>query len=277
MTKISSSLLFEQILMALGDQYSTQERKAIAFRCLDIGFGLSASDVVLGKEVESLADWASRLHRMSSGEPLQYVMGAGFFLDRLFALNASTLIPRPETEELVLKIIPMIRPDSKVLDVGTGSGCIAISLALATGAELSAWDVSSQAILTASQNAQALGARVEFCQQDLFSWPQSHGQWDLIVSNPPYVMEKEKLDMHSHVLDFEPHGALFVPDEDPLKFYGALAEFGMERLCAGGYLALEINQAFGEETRGLLIQKGFSTVTLYPDFFGKDRMILAQK
>jgi release factor glutamine methyltransferase len=90
-------------------------------------------------------------------------------------------------------------------------------------------------------------------------------------------MEKEKLDMQSHVLDFEPHGALFVPDEDPLRFYVALAELAMERLPEGGYLALEINQAFGEETRELLIQKGFSTVTLYPDFFGKDRIILAQK
>lgn len=277
MAKISSTLLFDQIIQALGDQYSTNERKAIAFRLLDIGFELSATDVRLGKSVEPFSDWDSRLDRLSKGEPLQYVMGAGFFLDRLFTLNAATLIPRPETEELVLKIIPLITPDSKVLDVGTGSGCIAISLALATGAEVSAWDVSAEAIQVAAQNAHALEARVEFSQQDIFSWHQTQGHWDLIVSNPPYVVEKEKETMQAHVLDFEPHKALFVPNEDPLKFYVTLADLAMERLQEGGHLALEINQAYGEDTRRMCMQKGFSTVTLYPDFFGKDRMILAQK
>lgn len=277
MTKISSTLLFDQIIQALGDRYTHEERKAIAYRCLDIGFDLSAVDVKMGKAVEAFVDWDLRLHRLANGEPLQYVMGAGFFLDRLFALNPTTLIPRPETEELVLKIIPLIKADSKVLDVGTGSGCIAISLALATNAELSAWDVSAEAIQTAEANAKNLGARVEFAQQDLFTWTQTSGHWDLIVSNPPYVLEKEKEDMHAHVLDFEPHEALFVPDEDPLKFYVALADLAMDRLQNGGHLALEINQAFGQETRDLLVQKGFSQVRLYPDFFGKDRMMLAQK
>jgi release factor glutamine methyltransferase len=277
MTKISSTHLFDSIIHALGERYSREERKAIANRCLDIGFGLSATEVMMGKAVEPFRDWDARLHRLASGEPLQYVMGAGFFLDRLYNLNPSTLIPRPETEELVLKMIPLIKPESNVLDVGTGSGCIAISLALATRAEVSAWDVSEEALVTAASNAEKLGARVAFHQQDLFSWSSTQGQWDIIVSNPPYVLEKEKEDMQSHVLDFEPHVALFVPNADPLKFYVALADFAMDRLSKGGYLALEINQAFGEETRGMLVQKGFSAVFLFPDFFGKDRMILAQK
>jgi release factor glutamine methyltransferase len=277
MTKISSTQLFDSVIHALGERYSREERKAIAYRCLDIGFGLSASEVMMGKAVEPFSDWDFRLHRLASGEPLQYVMGAGFFLDRLYTLNSSTLIPRPETEELVLKIIPLIKPESNVLDVGTGSGCISISLALATGAEVSAWDVSEEAMVTASANAEKLGARVAFHQQDLFSWSQTQGHWDFIVSNPPYVLEKEKEDMQSHVLDFEPHMALFVPNTDPLKFYAALADFAVDRLSKGGYLALEINQAFGKETSGMLAQKGFSAVSLYPDFFGKDRMILAQK
>jgi len=277
MAKISSTLLFDQIIQALGDQYSYEERKAIALRSLDIGFELSATDVLVGKIVEPIPDWDLRLDRLSKGEPLQYVMGAGFFLDRLFKLTPATLIPRPETEELVLKIIPLVTTESKVLDVGTGSGCIAISLYLATGAEVSAWDVSADAIRVASQNANSLNARVEFYQQDIFSWPQTQGQWDLIVSNPPYVLEKEKEDMLTHVLDFEPHEALFVPNGDPLKFYVTIADLAMDRLREGGHLALEINEAFGKETREMLGQKGFSTVTLYPDFFGKDRMILAQK
>lgn len=258
--------------------YDANEARAIAFRCLDLGWNLSSMDIILKKEVELPGDWSSRLERLASGEPLQYVMGKTYFRDHLFSVNTETLIPRPETEELVEVVLRHAPENASVLDVGTGSGCIPISLKLERPSlRVEAWDISAGALEMARQNAETLQAAVSFQQQDIFEWPSSVGRWDVIVSNPPYVTEEEKKEMANHVLDFEPHLALFVPNDDALKYYEALADFAIERLLDGGYLCLEINQYFGTQTVELLFSKGFHEVQLKKDFKGNDRMIVAQK
>jgi len=275
---ISSPILIQQITDAISTHYDAAEARAIAFRCLDLGWNLSSMDIMLKKEVELPSDWSGRLARLAGGEPLQYVMGKTYFRDHLLEVNSDTLIPRPETEELVDLVLATATENARVLDVGTGSGCIPISLKLERSSlQVEAWDISSAAIVIARKNAHALKADVEFKQQDIFSWPTSAGSWDVIVSNPPYVTEEEKKEMANHVLDFEPHLALFVPNEDALKYYVALADFALERLTVGGYLCLEINQYFGTQMLELLFSKGFQEVQLKKDFKGNDRMIVARK
>ena len=278
MKSIASPILIQQITEAISTHYEPSEARAIAFRCLDLGWNLSSMDIILKKEVDLPSDWDARLARLAAGEPLQYVMGKTYFRDHLFFVSADTLIPRPETEELVDLVLSHAPENASVLDVGTGSGCIPISLKLErTSLVVEAWDISTAALGMARQNANALQAEVEFKQQDIFAWPASVGIWDVIVSNPPYVTEEEKKEMANHVLDYEPHLALFVPNDDALKYYAALADFAIERLTRGGYLCLEINQYFGTQTVELLFSKGFQEVKLLQDFKGNDRMIVAQK
>ena len=278
MKSIASPILIQQITDAISTHYEPSEARAIAFRCLDLGWNLSSMDIILKKEVDLPADWEARLARLAAGEPLQYVMGKTYFRDYLFLVNADTLIPRPETEELVDLVLGHAPENTSVLDVGTGSGCIPISLKLERPSlSVEAWDISTGALNMARENAKALQAAVEFKQQDIFNWPVSKGKWDVIVSNPPYVTEEEKKEMANHVLDFEPHLALFVPNDDALKYYGVLADFALERLQNFGYLCLEINQYFGTQTVELLFSKGFQEVKLLKDFKGNDRMIVAQK
>ena len=188
-----------------------------------------------------------------------------------------TLIPRPETEELFIKILPLIEKQHRVIDVGTGSGCIAVSLGIETDAAIFAWDISEGALDIAKKNANLLGAQVGFQLQDIFEWEHTRDTWDFIISNPPYVLDQEKNEMSPNVLDFEPHVALFVPDLDPLKFYQTLGNFAWSRLNPGGWLAVEINRAYGFETQKLFRQIGFSTTELHQDFKGNDRFVLVQK
>jgi len=278
MKSIASPILIQQIIDAISTHYEPSEARAIAFRCLDLGWNLSSMDIILKKEVDLPADWEARLARLASGEPLQYVMGKTYFRDHLFLVSADTLIPRPETEELVDLVLGHAPENAYVLDVGTGSGCIPISLKLERPSlAVDAWDISTGALAIARQNAKALQVDVEFKQQDIFNWSASEGSWDVIVSNPPYVTEEEKKEMANHVLDFEPHLALFVPNDAALKYYEALADFALERLRNFGYLCLEINQYFGTQTVELLFSKGFQGVKLLQDFKGNDRMIVAQK
>ncbi len=278
MKLIASPILIQQITDAISTHYEPSEARAIAFRCLDLGWNLSSMDIILKKEVDLPEDWSSRLARLAAGEPLQYVMGKTYFRDHLFSVNSETLIPRPETEELVDLVLSHATENASVLDVGTGSGCIPISLKLERPSlQVEAWDISEGALTMARQNANALQVEVEFKQHDIFSWPTSAGSWDVIVSNPPYVTDEEKKEMANHVLAHEPHLALFVPNDDALKYYVALADFAQERLRAGGYLFLEINQYFGTQTVELLFSKGFQEVKLLQDFKGNDRMIVTQK
>jgi len=277
MSGISSKELVGQIITSLLHLYDENEAKAMAYRCLDLGWSCSATDILLAKSVEISDEWDAKLGRLHSGEPLQYVMGFEFFRDRKLIVSPATLIPRPETEELVIKISPLIEKQHRVLDVGTGSGCIAVTLSIETDASIFAWDISEGALDIAKNNERLLGAQVSFQRQDVFGWEQTAGTWDFIVSNPPYVLDQEKNEMSPNVLDFEPHVALFVPDHDPLKFYQTLGDFAWSRLNPGGWLAVEINRAYGLETEKLFRQIGFSTTELHQDFKGNDRFVLAQK
>lgn len=277
MSRISSKILFGQITKSLRHLYHENEAKSMAYRCLDLGWDCSATDILMGKSVEISDEWEAKLGRLYVGEPLQYVMGFEFFRDRRFIVSPTTLIPRPETEELVMKILPLIEKRHRVLDVGTGSGCIAVSLAIETDAAVFAWDISEGALDIAKKNASLFSVHVNFQLQDVFEWEQTSDAWDFIVSNPPYVLDQEKTEMSPNVLDFEPHLALFVPDLDPLKFYQALGNFAWNRLNPGGWLAVEINRAYGLETEKLFRQIGFSTTELHQDFIGNDRFVFAQK
>ena len=274
---LSSKELFGAIFQSILPLYGENEANSIAYRCLDLGWDCRAMDVLLGKSVEISDEWEAKLRRLQSGEPFQYVIGYEFFRDRKFKVSSDTLIPRPETEELVSKILPLIEKHQRVLDVGTGSGCIAVTVGLETEASVFAWDVSLDALEIAEKNAHFLGAQVDFQLQDVFAWEQTKETWDVIISNPPYVLDQEKDEMSPNVYDFEPHLALFVPDHDPLKFYQTLGDFAWNRLNPEGCLAVEINRAYGVQTQELFKKIGFLTTSLLEDFRGNDRFVFAKK
>lgn len=206
--------------------------------------------------------------------PAQYITGFAWFLDRKFAVREGVLIPRPETEELVRMIADRYKGRSglRVLDVGTGSGCIAVTLAAELKqAEVVAVDVSESALEVARENARRHRVSVDFVRCDMLQESPS-GHFDLIVSNPPYVTLQEKDEMRPNVLRYEPHRALFVPDDDPLVFYRAIAEYGCRSLNPGGMLWFELNERYGSEVASLLEQSGYSEVAVHEDMFGKQRM-----
>lgn len=223
------------------------------------------------------------LKRLATGEPIQYILGSTEFYGLTFKVNPSVLIPRPETEELVDWMISSVRSSEfavgKFLDIGTGSGCIPISLKKnLPGAEISAIDISPEALQTAKENAELNEVDVDFIQDDILK-AYDHllltTRYSLIVSNPPYVTLEDKKLMHTNVTDFEPHTALFVPENDPLVFYKAIAEFASTNLKKGGLLFFEINESYGKEIVELLNNKQFINIELRKDMSGKDRMIRA--
>ena len=201
------------------------------------------------------------------------------FCGRNFKVASSVLIPRPETAELVELIVEENPNARRLLDIGTGSGCIAISLdKKLLDAEVEAWDISEEALAIARKNNDALEARVRFLQRDVLAddWKKIPS-FDVIVSNPPYVTETEKNEMDANVLDWEPGLALFVPDEDPLRFYNRIARLGSELLLPGGKLYFEINQAYGRETAHILEMNQYRDVRVIKDIFGKDRIVTANR
>jgi release factor glutamine methyltransferase len=276
---VSVNALSQQIQQAIASIYPEREAKAIAQAYLNMVCGVTTLDILLEKTVKEPVNFDADLSRLAAGLPLQYVTGKAYFFDRLFSLNAATLIPRPETEELVSQVLNLIgNKPTHLLDIGTGSGCIAISLALeAPQAQVSAWDVAKEAIAQAQENADHLGAQVAFKQQDVFDWSSDQVMWDVIVSNPPYVLNAEKAEMEAHVLNHEPHAALFVPDEDPLLFYRVIGEMAQVRLKPGGFLCFEINRAFGLQNSALAEAQGFENIQLLKDFHGNHRMLIAQQ
>lgn len=225
------------------------------------------------QELESIL---ARLHNF---EPIQYILGEARFLGRTFRVTPGVLIPRPETEELVEMMLKELSPVSRVLDVGTGSGCIAISLAKELPeSQVTAWDVSGEALSIAAANSKALQASVRFEQRDVLTYePCVVDCYDVIVSNPPYVTEAEKQEMEHNVLDWEPSLALFVPDTDPLRFYRRIAVLGLEMLTSGGKLYFEINRAFGKDTVAMLCETGYRAVRLQKDISHNDRFVIAEK
>lgn len=278
--------MFRQIVDTLVPKVGEREARALAFVVLEDAFGLSRTDIYLGKDTAFSEEDTIRLEkilrRLEQGEPVQYVIGTAQFCDLTFRVTPDTLIPRPETEELVgwvASLLPSEAPCS-VLDVGTGTGCIAISLAKQfPRAQVMAWDISEGALAVAQQNAQANGVTVDFRRTDVLeevnesaaSMPTHAPLY--IVSNPPYICECERTEMEAHVLDYEPASALFVPDADPLLFYRALARLGQQLKAAA--VLVEINQAYGQETVEMFQSSGYSNVELRRDIYGKDRMIKA--
>ncbi len=271
--------LFTQQLSSL---YSPSECKELARQCLqsllqcDFAHLLLQSPLSLSSAQQSvLQGWLSRL---AQSEPIQYVLGSSLFCDLSFQVNAKVLIPRPETAELVSWIASSCPQASSILDVGTGSGCIAVSLAhLLPAAKVSAVDVSEGALSVARSNAERNHCSVSFSQTDILSpnpLPLS-AHFSVIVSNPPYVCQSEKKAMEANVLNFEPSLALFVPDADPLLFYRTIAQLALTHLERPGHLFFEINERFGSDMVSLLNQLGFAQITLRNDFYGKNRMVAA--
>ncbi len=278
--------LITEISRQLSPAYPTGEARALARIVLEDGFGLSQTDILMGKDkdlsAESLNLLQNIVQRLLRHEPVQYILGVAWFCGHRFRVRPGCLIPRPETEDLVNLILrDFIAQNSpiRLLDIGTGSGCIAISLALALQqrAEVSALDISDEALNIARENAQHLGAEVSFLQSDILNMPESNAQWHVIVSNPPYIRECEAAEMQTNVLEHEPHLALFVPDSDALRFYNAIADYAWSHLYQGGWLYLEINQYLGQETLEMLKKRGFIAAELLSDRFSNPRMIKCQK
>lgn len=220
------------------------------------------------------------LARLKRHEPIQYITGEARFHGMELHVTPDVLIPRPETDELVDIIADRAgeRADLRVLDIGTGSGCIAIALARTLRfPHVSALDISDKALAVARENASRLKAAVTFIHADIFKWDAPRDSYDIIVSNPPYVDESEKAGMDRNVLDHEPASALFVPDSDPLVFYRRIADVAATALAPGGFLYFEINPRHAEEMKALIAGKGFTGIEIIKDSFGKDRFLAARQ
>lgn len=346
-------MTYNQLWKRLTVIYNEREAQAIVRTVLDALFGMSLTDICLGKVTQLSADDTTRLEkimqRLEKSEPVQYVLGAEWFAGRLFDVAPGVLIPRPETEDLVkwacdeakekekednskeergkeekevskkrealkkeeqplsspLKeekeglrkgedasqkeeqlLSSLLKnnnevsekgeeaPHPSILDIGTGSGCIAITVALALPqAHVTAWDISTDALAIAAGNAHRLGASVRFEHQDALNAPDDEERWDVIVSNPPYICDKERADMSDNVLSYEPELALFVPDSAPLLFYRAIARYASKALKPGGRLLFETNTAYAHEVAQVMANEGFTAIEVRNDCFGKPRMV----
>jgi release factor glutamine methyltransferase len=278
--------IVERFRHQLAGKYPDQEIIQFVYILFNEYLGWSKSKVHLSYSVDVSAETSSlmnlALKELLAGKPIQYILGKTIFHESLLQVNDQVLVPRPETEELCLMIAATHRGsevrDFSILDIGTGSGCIAIDLKKhIQGSLVTAIDVSGAALEVARENARLNHAEISFCQSDILNddnW-QEIGRFHLIVSNPPYVLEREKSGMHVNVLEFEPALALFVADDDPLKFYRAISGFAKTHLICPGYLYFEINEKFGSEVRDLVLSLGFDDVKISKDFHGKDRFLSA--
>lgn len=269
--------------------YAEGEAKAVARTLLADKYGMTMADM-LCEDIEDFvgADALTTGANVSSLDkdvddllafyPVQYVVGKAWFCDRQFIVRQGCLIPRPETEELCRWIVSDSQAEASILDIGTGSGCIAITLSLdIKDAKVDAWDISDDAIAIARENAEALEAKVNIGKNDALNPPHDVEKYDVIVSNPPYICNRERLDMDENVLEYEPHTALFVPDDDALLFYRSIARYAFAALRKGGRLYFEINPLYAEEMVMTLEEEGMGDVELREDQFGKQRFIKATK
>ena len=294
---------YQDIIHRLQKVYAPGEARALARMALEERFGMTLTDIMCGKVTELSGEKGEELEkiilRLEKSEPIQYILGYETFCGQRFHVAPGVLIPRPETEELVEKVFHLLscereeegtngisskqENEKRVLDIGTGSGCIAVSIALKGKAagiafNVTGWDISDDALFIAQRNEEALKAGVTFEKRDILSEQRSEenrGYWDLIVSNPPYICLSERDAMDRNVLDYEPHTALFVPDNDALIFYRAIAIFALHSLKSGGYLAFEINSRFGKEVCEMLTSLGFKKVSLTSDQFSNERIVTA--
>lgn len=271
-------------------------------------FSLSFADILCGATEHLSGADTLRLQqsvdRLLDAEPLQYVTGTAFFCGHPFHVAPGVLIPRPETEWIVDTAVNLVTSSApRILDIGTGSGCIATSISLALAdrhCHTEAWDISEDALRIAADNAERLGAEVKFRRRDALRLEEEESEeirleeekggadvasgldaaaasWDIIVSNPPYICNREAADMHANVLRHEPHLALFVPDTDPLLFYRAIARYAMRSLRKGGWLLFECNTLYAHDTARMASDMGFATSVVEDDCFGKPRFVKAQK
>lgn len=284
---MSAKKIFQELFSEINAVYDENEAKSIVYLLLEYFQGISKTDILLDNPLKKDFDYQEIIHRIQQHEPVQYIIGETEFYGRIFKVSPATLIPRPETEELVELTIhtfqdlakkQLIPSSPKILDIGTGTGCIAISVSgNIQHSVVTAFDISEEALKMAKQNAELNEVTINFEKVDFLdeSIHDTLPVFDIILSNPPYVMNLEKQEMEHHVLDFEPHLALFVEDENPLIFYKAIAKFAKKHLTENGFCIVEINQAFGIETADLFWKEGFKSVEVIKDFFGKDRMVKA--
>lgn len=276
---ITPSYLREQ----LSKSYEPQEANGLARIIFCDILGQSNVDYYLCKDIDLSGNEEEKvksiLQRLEKYEPIQYIEGKKYFSGREFFVRQGVLIPRPETEELVELAAQACKPNAKILDIGTGSGCIAISLSKKLPeAEVHAWDISEAALEVAKQNNEQLSASVHFEQHDILTY-QATGEeaFDLIISNPPYIAESEKAEMEPNVLAWEPSIALFVPDNDPLLFYRRIGELALRMLTPNGKLFFEINRAYGDATKQLLCNQGYKNIHIQKDLSGNDRFVYAER
>lgn len=296
-------MTYHDICQRLTPLYGPQEAKAMTRLLLEDLFSLSFADILCGA-TEHLSDadtlrLQQSVARLLDAEPLQYVTGKAFFCGHPFHVAPGVLIPRPETEWIVDTAVNLVTSSApRILDIGTGSGCIATSISLALADRhcyTEAWDISEDALRIAADNAERLGADVKFRRRDALrleeDFPAEENQggaealsdtnaaasWDIIASNPPYICNREAADMHANVLRHEPHLALFVPDTDPLLFYRAIARYSMRSLRKGGWLLFECNTLYAHDTAQMASNMGFATSIVEDDCFGKPRFVKAQK
>ncbi len=275
--------LLKSVINRLTPLYD-QEARDIAFLLFEHFFKTDKTRVIIndplsisGKKWEQFKDAVDRLMNY---EPVQYITGEAFFMGRRFRVSQEVLIPRQETEELVLWIKELNGyPEPRILDIGCGSGCIAISLGLEIkGAKITAWDINEKAIGICENNAQRYNLPVELNKIDLFNdpWPEKQ-RFEVIVSNPPYVRESEKIEMHKKVLNHEPAQALFVSDAEPLIFYERIMKKSREILIDGGFLFFEINESFGNAVKQRFLDYGFAEVAVKKDIHDKDRYAFGRR
>ena len=286
--------LYNKVWTTVAPLYDHPEPVAIAERvCADV-YGFDRFEMTLFPSAEvgdfDAERFATILHQLSEGRPVQYVVGHTEFCDLRFAVREGVLIPRPETEELVRKIVAEWGGKGamnggnggshslRLMDIGTGSGAIAVSLAkMIEGARVTAVDVSSAALAIASENAVANGVEVEFVGADIFRFMPPAESLDVIVSNPPYIPESERATMGTNVTCYEPSLALFVPDHSPIVFYERIADVAREALVEGGMLYFEVHETYASEVAGCLADRGFVEVQITEDFFSKPRIVSGRK
>ena len=271
------------VVSRLAAVHGEREARAMCEMIFETVLGWRPVDILMRDDSELPAFAPGRFEeivtRVERGEPLQYVLGVARFHGHEFKVTPATLIPRPETEQLVDMVVDACgdRDDLRVLDIGTGTGCIALSLARALRfPRVTALDVSRSALAVASENASRLRVKVDFVQCDILR-ETPRGEWDVIVSNPPYVRESERATMERHVTDYEPAGALFVPDADSLLFYRAIAGYAARSLSPGGRLFLEINSTLSKETTAAVAAAGISRVETVRDFNGLPRFVVGSR
>ncbi len=279
MTSLAVFRTVEAQLLAL---YPPPEAAEIAFWLIEFYTKLNKTAIFLDKKLPLFDEKAfeNTLKRLLAFEPIQYVLGEAYFFGRKFKVNSHVLIPRPETELLVEMVIKDYKnaENLQILDIGTGSGCIPISLALEMPQHtFTAWDISPEALQVAQENAKILQARVIFEEKNILDYPIVEQKFDILVSNPPYVVDFEKVEMRKNVLDYEPHLALFVPDHDPFLFYKHILNFTSKHLALGGRFYLEINERYGKNLQKMFENNGFTNVQIGTDWAGKNRFVIGRK